>query len=320
MGLGLVSWRFHPKKYELVTGYLLNKLRGLPLPCSSVQDCDLYGELEPWDIWSMYNGDEDGELYFFTALKKKNQRFKRFERSVGTRGATWHEEGKGRPDESYDGKVKWEWTKFKYLTKESSEKKRKRKRLSGEQDTTTCTGSSSLTEGWLLEEFKLTDHPYEELDPTAVNSLVVCRLRRKVDKKNQIKKPIPNYLGDQKAIVECPVVVEEVLMNSRSDATVQDQNVAVESSSGATVQYQNVAVESSSGSTVQDQNVAVESSSDDLLSEDFRFYYTLGAGSSSSSSITDVIVAPLEEETTQALELDDDFFNSLGDFQELLEG
>ncbi|GFQ06251.1 NAC domain-containing protein 78 [Phtheirospermum japonicum] len=89
--------RFHPSDEEKIT-YLLYKVSGLPLPCDNFIDMDdLYGEKEPWEIF----GDSDeGELYFFTVLKKIGKKgnrgdYKRFSRNVGT--GTWSNKGRKVP-------------------------------------------------------------------------------------------------------------------------------------------------------------------------------------------------------------------------------
>ncbi|CAN0870261.1 NAC domain-containing protein 2 [Linum grandiflorum] len=294
-----LGYRFQPKDEELVLGYLLNKLRGRPLPCGSVQDCDLYGDLEPWEIWTKFHGGDE-DLYFFTPLKKKNQRDKRFLRSVGTCGATWHEEN-GEAGENHDGNVKWDLKRFKYMTKACLEKKKKRKRgVYDDHDEDACPGG-----GWFLDEYKLKDEeiPGVVLDRTAANSVVLCRLRPKEDSKNKKRNFVP-YLDDEPAplvvvddsnklaIVECPVVVEEVLMNG-SDA-----------SSGLI------------------QQAIIPQEAEDDYSTSTAAVVNAESSSSSSSNSNDVIVLlPQEEaETTQGsndssgLELDEDFFNNLGNF------
>ncbi|CAN0929893.1 NAC domain-containing protein 68 [Linum grandiflorum] len=318
-----LGYRFQPKDEELVLGYLLNKLRGRPLPCGSVQDCDLYGELEPWEIWSKFHGDED--LYFFTPLKKKNQRDKKFLRSVGTHGATWHEEN-GESGENHDGKVKWEMKRYKYTTKECMEKKKKRKR-GVYDDNDTCAGSD-LTGVWFLDEYKLKDEeiPGVILDRRAVNSLVLCRLRQKEDSKNKKRKFVP-YLDDEPApvvavensnemaIVECPVVVEEVVMNG-SDASsgiIQQEIIPQEADEEDIWKIDNlenymIMSSSDNGSTT---DVTQKEEMWNLGDEDFNLeveddYTTstaalVNAGSSSSNDVS-------------GLELDEDFFNGLGDF------
>ncbi|KAI9161856.1 hypothetical protein LWI28_021359 [Acer negundo] len=71
-----------------------------------IRDCDLYGELEPWQIWEYYKGkdnnnkdDHDDEeevaeedMFFFTQLKKKSANGSRISRTVGYGGGAWQSE------------------------------------------------------------------------------------------------------------------------------------------------------------------------------------------------------------------------------------
>ncbi|KAK3189226.1 hypothetical protein Dsin_028787 [Dipteronia sinensis] len=72
-----VWYRFLPTDKELVSYYLFNKLETeLPfndLEMALVKECELYGSLEPFEIWNLYGGDhlEDSQaLYLFARLKK----------------------------------------------------------------------------------------------------------------------------------------------------------------------------------------------------------------------------------------------------------
>ncbi|CAN0865416.1 NAC domain-containing protein 78 [Linum grandiflorum] len=190
-----VGFHFRPSDQQLVLRYLAAKICQLPLPSDHVADCDLYGD-EPWKIWSRFHGDvdedddeEETDLYFFTPLKKMTQTGKRIERTVGTNGATWRSEAKKNPGQSKDGKIKWEKRTYNYCSKSSTEKKRKRKR--GEFiDDEVETGPGGGGVVWIMHEYRLEDKEIAvlNLDRTAVNSCVLCRLRRKKNDKSKNKK------------------------------------------------------------------------------------------------------------------------------------
>nr|UBT01695.1 NAC transcription factor 91 [Litchi chinensis] len=92
---------FQPTDKQLVGYYLFNKLFTQPSPFtdgekSLVKDFDLYGCLEPWEIWQLHGGDdlEDEQfLYFFTSLKKASVKGSRICRRVGS--GTWAGEDSG---------------------------------------------------------------------------------------------------------------------------------------------------------------------------------------------------------------------------------
>ncbi|KAK1558958.1 hypothetical protein Q3G72_008731 [Acer saccharum] len=96
-----VGFRFLPTDEELVTYFLFNKIFAQTDPFNdlekfSVREGDLYGSQDPWDIWSLYGGDnlEDGQpLYFFTRLKKVSSKGSRISRRVGS--GTWAGEDSG---------------------------------------------------------------------------------------------------------------------------------------------------------------------------------------------------------------------------------
>ncbi|KAK0583728.1 hypothetical protein LWI29_002227 [Acer saccharum] len=90
-----VGFRFRPTDKELINHFLFQKLFAPTNPFNElekfcVRECDLYGSLDPWDIWNMYGGDglkDDRPLYFFTRLKKVSVNGLRINRIVGS--GTW---------------------------------------------------------------------------------------------------------------------------------------------------------------------------------------------------------------------------------------
>ncbi|CAK7339882.1 unnamed protein product [Dovyalis caffra] len=99
-----LCYGFNPTDSELACHYLSYKVMGFPLSCPHiVQDYDLYGQEEPWQVWDKFGGsnndeDDDGagpstlDLFFFTTLKKINpkSRSSNFERAVCSDGGSWH--------------------------------------------------------------------------------------------------------------------------------------------------------------------------------------------------------------------------------------
>ncbi|KAK2658093.1 hypothetical protein Ddye_011145 [Dipteronia dyeriana] len=96
-----VGYRFRPTDKELINFFLFQKLFAQTDPFNnlekfSVKECDLYGSLDPWDIWNIYGGDrlkDDWPLYFFTQLKKVSANGSRISRRVGS--GTWAGEDSG---------------------------------------------------------------------------------------------------------------------------------------------------------------------------------------------------------------------------------
>ncbi|CAN1306561.1 NAC transcription factor 32 [Linum perenne] len=150
---------------ELVFCYLLRKLLKRSLPSSDyVRDCDLYGDLEPWEIWSTFRVNDVGgveketeDMYFFTPRKKIVEKGKNFVRTVGKNGGNWH--GEGRCDESKVGDFHWEIKRYKYMPENN-----KRKRIQGE-------AAATEEAGWILHEYGFKNE--------GLTDYVLCRLRRK---------------------------------------------------------------------------------------------------------------------------------------------
>ncbi|CAI0441970.1 unnamed protein product [Linum tenue] len=184
-----VGFRFLPTDEELVVGYLLSKLIGLPPPHSGdyVNDCNIYGDLEPWEIWQKFRGgeqedDNDGggderknDLYFFTPLKKRSATGTNIDRSVGTNGGSWHGEDSGKESQTPDGLVSWTVKRFSYRPKKSK---------GGQKEN--GPGPTS----WIMHEYCLLDRPipFLGLDAAAATRLVVCRIRKKEDSNSRKRK------------------------------------------------------------------------------------------------------------------------------------
>ncbi|CAN1351244.1 hypothetical protein LINPERPRIM_LOCUS42474 [Linum perenne] len=90
--------RFEPTEGELVGYYLYNYIRGKlnPTECYPfLQEADLYGEKEPWELWKSLQIEASKDVYLFTKVKKKNaekSEGKNFDRRIGKSGGRWHGE------------------------------------------------------------------------------------------------------------------------------------------------------------------------------------------------------------------------------------
>ncbi|CAI0441967.1 unnamed protein product [Linum tenue] len=185
-----VGFRFLPTDEELVVNYLLSKLIGVPPPSGDyVNDCNLYGDLEPWEIWQQFRGrgceeeeqDEDSadnDLYFVTPLKKRTATGMRIDRSVGSNGGSWHGEDSGKEAQTPDGLVSWTVKRFSYRPKKSKGGQEK----NGPGPTTSTS--------WIMHEYCLLDRPipFLGLDSASATRLAVCRIRKKPDSSSKKRK------------------------------------------------------------------------------------------------------------------------------------
>ncbi|KAE8651260.1 hypothetical protein Csa_001645, partial [Cucumis sativus] len=64
-----VGVKFRPTDQQLLH-YLHCKIYGQPYFQGAVFDFDLYGGVEPWEIWESFGGIDGEDLYFFTKLKR----------------------------------------------------------------------------------------------------------------------------------------------------------------------------------------------------------------------------------------------------------
>ncbi|KAL6134093.1 hypothetical protein ACLB2K_066326 [Fragaria x ananassa] len=103
MSSDLVGFRFYPTDEELISYFLDNKNNvqtTAQVPSMAtfnynniMPEVDLYGDVEPWQIWETYGGSElyDQDMLFFTQHKMVNPDGLRIQRKVGS-GGTWSEE------------------------------------------------------------------------------------------------------------------------------------------------------------------------------------------------------------------------------------
>ncbi|KAJ0084154.1 hypothetical protein Patl1_29545 [Pistacia atlantica] len=164
------GYRFVPSDAELIGFYLYNRVHNLPFPCDSVLECDLYGILEPWQIWEMYEGPKLGkqDLYFFTPLKKISKKGSKICRRVGS--GTW----KGEDGET---EIKDEITHMKIGS---------RKRFRYENK------GSEHHAGWIMHEYKLIGH----------DEFVVCRIRKNESDEDAVVKKRKRKCNSKEGKVE----------------------------------------------------------------------------------------------------------------------
>ncbi|XP_022963780.1 NAC transcription factor 25-like [Cucurbita moschata] len=95
-----VGVRFRPTDQQLLQ-YLLWKIHDQPYFKRAVLDCDLYGDMEPWEIWLRFGGTDGENLYFFTKLKRSTNNSGRLSvhinRKVGLTNGTWSGENSANP-------------------------------------------------------------------------------------------------------------------------------------------------------------------------------------------------------------------------------
>ncbi|XP_023511533.1 NAC domain-containing protein 30-like [Cucurbita pepo subsp. pepo] len=95
-----VGVKFKPTDQQLLQ-YLNFKIHALPYFKGAVLDCDLYGEIEPWEIWLRFGGINGQYLYFFTKLKRLTNNsehlWAHINRKIGLANGTWSGENSASP-------------------------------------------------------------------------------------------------------------------------------------------------------------------------------------------------------------------------------
>ncbi|CAL1372911.1 unnamed protein product [Linum trigynum] len=238
----VIGLRFLPTDQELVIGYLLGKLTGMPLPSDKhVFDCDLYGGEEPWEIWTRFRGggacsgfryfgdDEAEDLYFLTPLKKKNLNAIRLDRSVGSCGGSWHEESSNASTSS-DGRISWVMKRLCYKRKNNKKKKKNQ-----QQPNYGGGGGYDDQVTWIMHEYSLDQPlPWLGLDGASFKSHALCRIRKKETanyKKRKLAEPPrvflveideDGYREDEKMEIGPPAALTTATTTSFSDHSVSD--------------------------------------------------------------------------------------------------
>ncbi|KAK3218194.1 hypothetical protein Dsin_012165 [Dipteronia sinensis] len=161
-----VGCKFRPSDEELLEYFLYKKVSRMALPPqydSLIRDCDLYGVLQPWQIWDFYkDDDDDGEeedMFFFTQLKNKS----RINRKVGLGSGSWQSEDSANKVPPGELETKFGFKKrFRYENKASQEH----------------------DGAWIMHEYSLDS---SLLEPRQPNDYVLCRIRRNVKAGKKIK-------------------------------------------------------------------------------------------------------------------------------------
>ncbi|CAN1162121.1 NAC domain-containing protein 102 [Linum perenne] len=141
-----VGFRFNPTEQEILGYYLINKVKGEPLPPGVIYDCDLYGDKFPWEIFP--RSAANGRLFAFTKLKKAST--KRVLRTFAC--GEWR--GNTGGEEVMDDAKK----KVIGIKKTLSFKVNKSKLRAGGSSTSTSTKSTAAAKGctgWVMHEYSL---------------------------------------------------------------------------------------------------------------------------------------------------------------------
>ncbi|KAK2635176.1 hypothetical protein Ddye_029968 [Dipteronia dyeriana] len=201
-----VGYRFLPTDTELVSYYLFNKLETeLPfndLEMALVKECDLYGSLDPFEVWNLYGGDhlEDGQaLYFFTRLKKVSVNGSRICRRVGS--GTWAGEDSGDRIMSAGNVVGFK-KRFRY------------------------ENHGSPHDGdWIMHEFAI-DSSLLRQHQNPDDNIVLCRMKKNLlSKKNNFKQYCINSEPSKRSKIEpVPIAVQQDIqsLNPKRNLWIQD--------------------------------------------------------------------------------------------------
>ncbi|XP_062173469.1 NAC domain-containing protein 41-like [Alnus glutinosa] len=167
-----LGFRFMPTDEELISHYLVKKVKGEELSWDGIPDCDLYGEKPPWEIC----GDQE-KVYFFTTLKKLSKN--RVSRTAGC--GVWHENCTVK---IYDnrGDIIGARKLFNFNVKE---------------------GSTTKNSNWIMHEFSLVGEQQQG------TNLVLCSLQKKGSESSSgVKRRFEEESHQRKRvccnIVECP--------------------------------------------------------------------------------------------------------------------
>ncbi|GLT65501.1 hypothetical protein SLA2020_379310 [Shorea laevis] len=167
------GFRFQPTDEELISFYLLRKVRGEELGWDGIGESDIYGEKAPWQICGDLCDQE--KLYVFTRLKKLSKN--RVARSAGC--GVWHENSSDKIYD-YQGDVIGARKLFCFKVKESS-----------------CMKKSN----WIMHEFSLVG------EQERTTNWVLCTIQKKGS--DQSRAGIKRCrLQDQSCSAVIPVEIE----------------------------------------------------------------------------------------------------------------
>ncbi|XP_060211413.1 NAC domain-containing protein 83-like [Lycium barbarum] len=163
-----MGYRFHPTDRELLK-YLLGFVRNEPLPeqYQLMQQVNLYGDKDPWQIFEAYDNGNDNNnnaRYFITPQKKEKLAWKRFSRTVGK--GTWKPQSKGKEVFDDKGRVMGYVKSLKYTPANKS--------------------SSNANGEWLMTEYSLYNG-YVDALKIKNKGFVICKIKKK-EKRGDMKK------------------------------------------------------------------------------------------------------------------------------------
>ncbi|KAJ4832935.1 hypothetical protein Tsubulata_022976 [Turnera subulata] len=161
---------FSPKEEELLGYYLRRRVNGQPLPQGVINECDVYGDKNPWEIFreiikpnsssSSSSSSDDQSFYVFTRLKKRK-------RTTGC--GFWKQQSTETIPTQYSNSVLGRKRIFVFEAKTNKDKKINKK-------------ISNKTNGhWIMKEYSLPDHYKDQ-------SFVLCQIYDKEAKDAKKKK------------------------------------------------------------------------------------------------------------------------------------
>ncbi|CAN0896844.1 hypothetical protein LINGRAHAP2_LOCUS18741 [Linum grandiflorum] len=329
--LQLAAAKFTPTEKELAEHYLYNYIHGYMTPdqCYPIQESNLYGEKEPWELWKEHQIRSYSEpqeiVYLFTKLKKKSANSKYYERGIANNGGSWHGENSDSDISKFIGSDGSMWTAkkrtFKYMNKKLPEMEEVGKWLmyefrlvsSVEYETVLCAlknnGSptvekelgNSLTRKRKLEDVLLDgvmyNYPVQELAGPALKKLQ-C------------------YREQSNSVGAVPIMIE--MENTMAIVPVQNETTAFLGSGGNDCGLVEFGAEEMQ---LQETAAYSEVLEEDLYLERLTFTIEELVGGESSVQVAPLIPAEMNSETEQEttmLEADEDD-PELGNFAIFLE-
>ncbi|KAA0053645.1 NAC transcription factor 56-like [Cucumis melo var. makuwa] len=95
-----VGIKFMPTNQQLLH-YLRCKIYGQPYFQGAIFDFDLYGGIEPWEIWRSFEGIDGEDLYFFTKFKRSTTNSEHLSthinHKIGFTNGTWSSKNSATP-------------------------------------------------------------------------------------------------------------------------------------------------------------------------------------------------------------------------------
>lgn len=148
-----IGFKFVPKDSELIGHYLANRILANSSQIPFIKDCNVFrDDLEIWDIWNRFGGDDDEELYLFSTQRRLSRSNSNFCRRIGS--GTWAGENGGEKIETPDN-VSGFKKRFRYETQDDR--------------------FSEYHGGWIMHLYSLTTPKPE---PAEGDEVVLCRIKK----------------------------------------------------------------------------------------------------------------------------------------------